>query len=916
MQNEVNLPLVEDTDITDADTTSADTDNPSPVKRGKLSRVKYLLWCFCLPAALMWVIYIAMNVYPFGEESVLVLDLNGQYVYYFEALRRLLLGEGSFLYSFSRTLGGEFLGIFAYYLASPFSFIVALFPREMITEALLTMFLLKTGLCGLTIGIYLHKTRPGRPVAVVIFSTMYALCAYAVVMQHNTMWIDNMIFLPLILLGIEEMIRFGKYKLFVISLSLAVFSNFYIGYMMCIFVAVYFFYYYFSRTPEERNSLGLSHHFWSSLFRICLYSVIVLCICSAILLPAYYSLTFGKTTFSTPNFELKQKFDFLDMLSKMYFGSYDTVRPAGLPFLYTGMLTFILLPLYFLAPHIRLREKVATGFLVVFFIIGFNASTLDLIWHGFQLPNWLNYRQSFMLCFIFLVMAYKAFEGLRVIGYRYAIASTGAIAALLIVMQKIGYKNLPDFTAVWPSLAFLVLYLFMLRACTAENKNTRQTASLVLAILVSLEMFCAGLANTTALDTDVIYSSRTSYRSFIDRVQPIADDVKEMDTSFYRMEKTVHRKTNDNLSLGMRGISNSTSTLNAKVVALMKGMGIASKAHWSKYVGGTPVFDSLMNIKYVIAEDVNTVSPLYEEVLRDEENTLSVYENPHVLSLAFGVSPDAADFLFDDTRFDSPFVRMNYLITALLGEDEVVEIFREAHLTDTKYTNCTTSSVAGHRKIVPKDSSTSATVRYTVHIDSEDLLYCYIPSDYPREVELKVNNISVGRHMGNETHAIKLLGFYNAGDDITVSATLKDKDLYIATGASYFYYFDEELYLDAMARLSNSPFTIESYTEDSFTGTLHVEEGQELIYTSIPYDAGWVVTVDGAVVETEEIAGALLAFRTTAGDHTLEMKYRPDCVKYGTYLCLTGLVAFAAICVGEWALKKKKSKHPIERTAI
>ena len=305
MQNEENMSLPADNPCP-----QVHEDIPAEKKKAsfweKFSSVKYLLWCFFLPAALMWVIYIAMNVYPFGEESVLVLDLNGQYVYYFEALRRLLHGEGSFLYSFGRALGGEFLGIFAYYLASPFSFIVGLFPKEMITEALLTMFLLKTGLCGLHFGIYLHKTRDRNPVAVVIFSTMYALCAYAVVQQHNTMWIDNLIFLPLILLGIEEMIRFGKYKLFVVCLSLALFSNYYIGYMMCIFVAVYFFYYYFSRTPEERNPHGVQHHFLRSFGRIAIFSLLVICICAAILLPAYYSLTFGKTTFSDPSFALTQ----------------------------------------------------------------------------------------------------------------------------------------------------------------------------------------------------------------------------------------------------------------------------------------------------------------------------------------------------------------------------------------------------------------------------------------------------------------------------------------------------------------------------------------------------------------------------------------------------------------------------------
>ena len=130
--------------------------------RSLLHERKYLGICFILPALIMWLIYICMKVYPFGNESVLVLDLNGQYVYFFEELKNILQGDGSFLYSFSRPMGGEFMGIFAYYLSSPFSVIVALFPDSMITEALLIMFLLKTGACGLTFGIFIHNTHKRR----------------------------------------------------------------------------------------------------------------------------------------------------------------------------------------------------------------------------------------------------------------------------------------------------------------------------------------------------------------------------------------------------------------------------------------------------------------------------------------------------------------------------------------------------------------------------------------------------------------------------------------------------------------------------------------------------------------------------------------------------------------------------------
>ena len=110
--------------------------------------------------------------------------------------------------------------------------------------------------------------------------------------------------------------------------------------------------------------------------------------------------------------------------------------------------------------------------------------------------------------------------------------------------------------------------------------DTAQTGALILAIVVLLEMFCGGLANMNSLDADVVISTRTSYRSFIDRVQPLVEEVQAQDSSFYRMEKTLHRKTNDNLTLGMRGLSNSTSTLNAKVIQFLNRAGLSSKSHW------------------------------------------------------------------------------------------------------------------------------------------------------------------------------------------------------------------------------------------------------------------------------------------------------------------------------------------------
>ena len=211
------------------------------------NQYSYLAVCFLIPFGIMLAMYLCRGLHPFGNGCVLVLDLNGQYVYFYEALREFIYGDTSLLYSFSRALGGEFLGIYAYYIASPLSWLVALFPEGRMLEALLLIFLLKTGLCGVTFGWYLHKTsRRVNKTYSFIFSTLYALCSYAIVQQHNSMWIDAMIWLPVLTFAIEELIKHRRYKLFVISLAITVMSNFYIGYMVCIYVALYFFFYYWS----------------------------------------------------------------------------------------------------------------------------------------------------------------------------------------------------------------------------------------------------------------------------------------------------------------------------------------------------------------------------------------------------------------------------------------------------------------------------------------------------------------------------------------------------------------------------------------------------------------------------------------------------------------------------------------------
>ncbi|MBO4220040.1 MAG: YfhO family protein [Clostridia bacterium] len=878
----------------------------------------YLIAAFTVPMVLMWLIYIGMEVFPFGENSVLVLDLNGQYVYFFEALRNIILNGGSLLYSFSRSLGGEFLGIFAYYVSSPFSLITVLFPAGAITEALLVMILLKCGSCGLTFGYYIHKTRHGfNRIATVMFSTMYALTSYAIVYQHNTMWLDCVIFLPLLSLGIENMIKYGKYKMFVICLALSVISNFYIGYMVCIYVVLYFFYYWFAHSKDGGNNpMSENHHFIKTFGRVALYSAIALGISAVIILSAYYSISFGKNTFSNPTYSFTQRYDLLDIITKLFPGSYDTVRPDGLPWIYCGVFSLLTVPLFFMSGKYSVRERIATGVLLLVFVFSFNIQAVDMFWHGLQRPNWLECRYSFMFCFIFLVAAVKGYETLKETKPKALLAISVVYMLLIFIIQKLDYSSMPDIESIWLTVVCVIAYF--IASYSFMHAQSENHATMVICVLICLEMFTAGLLNLIALDNDVHFSSRTSYVSNMEPWRAAFDKLKQYDSGFYRSEKTYHRKTNDAMALDINGLSNSTSTLNKDTLKLLERLGYCSKSHWSKYLGGTPVSDSLLGLKYILSD--SEMDEPFDLVFTTEGvkegQTIYAYSNSYALSLAAASSPMIKDLNPED--YYNPFELMNAMVGAMLGQKKPVQLFVPLQLKAVSDSNVTVGYVSGHKKYSADGSGGDARINYTFEVPEEEVqIYAYFASTYPREVDMKINGIASGTYFGNETTRIVKIGekgSYMAAvtNNIEITLVLKKDPVYMANNSGgYLYYLDEEVFKSVMPLLSECNYIIDpDYSEDHFRGKITTTVNKSTVYTSIPYDEGWNIYLDGEKVEIFKTVGALIAFDApTPGEHDLEMVYMPKQVKTGMIISAVSLAVFAALFALDTIIGRKNRKN-------
>lgn len=928
------------------DRKKADTEAP-PKKPGLFDRLdavlarydgSFLIWSFFLSAAVLLLTYVAIGVYPFGESSVLVLDLNGQYVQFFAGLRALLHGDGSLFYSFSRSLGGEFLGIYTYYLASPLSFIVALFPEKNILEALLVMFVLKGGIAGLSFGAFLHYTRRPPKTLTVGLSVLYALSSYVVVMQHNTMWIDGLMLLPLLILGLERLIKHRKPILYTVTLAVILLANYYIGYMICIFTAMYFFYYFLSKTGEEIDPRGEKHYFWASLLRVGVFTAIALAIAALLLLPAYYSLTFGKTDFSTGDFSFRTKFDIIDFLAKLFPGAYDTVRPEGLPWVYSGVLALILLPLYFIAGKIPTREKIASGGLLFLLFVSMYINTLDVLWHGGQAPNWLNYRYSFLFIFVVLLLSARAVTALRSVPPTAILAVCGTLFLLTVVLQKLGLaytangetrEFFDDLSGVWLTIGCLLIYGFLLLLLSGhEEKAPRfEVIAMLLVGVISLETLLNGVFYLRRQHEDVVISSYDSYHGFYDVYDDAFDHVKETDDSpFFRMDKTFQRTVCDSFVIGYKGLASSTSTLNASVVKLQHQLGMKANSHWTEATGSTVVTNSFLGVKYWVAKQGETVDPLYTEYHKTGEgDTATVtYKNPYALPLIFAsaglrelslaLPRDQVDYHYDDLtktwvlneEWDgtlwSPFTRMNAIYAALCGDD-TLSVYDPIPTTVTTKGGMDKEGITwSHAVYKCLSGNASARIVFTLKAPSDGSpVYCYFPTKYSREAQLYVNGERFGDVTFYPGHAniasVVSLGSFEAGETITVELSLGEgNEFYLVADTPYFCTVDEADLARATEILSRGGLTMSRADDDHFLGTLTAAEGFTSVQTTIPYDKGWRIYVNGEPTEGYVSADALLAFDLPeAGTYEIELLYRPAIYTVGLFTSIGGALLLAAV---------------------
>lgn len=842
-----------------------------------------------IPPAIFFAAYAIFGVAPFGEHSVLCLDLNAQYVYYFDYMYDVFAGKESIFYCWSGSLSGEFLGLFAYYLASPFNLIVWLFPRENITEGILAMQLVKCAAVSVSAMLMLKRRRGFSDYTAVLFSVMYALSGYFTAQSVNPMWLDGLIALPFVLTGVERVCDRRRFMLYALSLVYIFVANFYIGYMVGIFSAIYFVCYLASGKTVNKGFTG----YLKSVVLYGFSSVAGILSSCCIVLPVYKSLANGKLGFGTPDYTPKENFNLADCLIKLFPGTYDTIRPEGLPMLYCGTVALIFAAVYFTLRKIPLRERIAGGFLLGVMALSMYIKPVDMFWHGGQVPVWMPFRYSFIISFLMILFGAEAFERIssvrmKTLGTVFAVL----LGVLLLSDYNAGHERFD--TTLVIVIPLIALAVTAATAAAFKEHSRGYLARCLFAVLICGELLANTVVTLFKAHKDIYYSTRESYVNEIPPTRGISEQLHELDDGFYRTEKTYHRCVNDTMAARMYGMSHSTSTFNVKVIALLKKLGYGAREHYSRYDGATMLTDDIFGVKYILSKNP-ALLPYTDTVPVENEIGVTVYENTDVLPIAYladsglvGAKPGG------ELPFD---VQMN-LASLITGNTENIygRINNYSFNCDNINIGSTTDSHTSYKK---RNESSDAFIYYTLTAVHDGAVYMYLPTKYERECSLYVNDSYVKEYFCKENHSIAYVGTYSEGDSFTVKLKLRDDAVYVESAA--FFYLDGEA-LEAF----NAEVT-ERNRDTAVTRTggsslkIEVNAAEDCaLFTSIPYEDGWTAYIDGVERTVRStVDDTLLCLEIPEGRHTVELRFFPAGLKTGLMLTGSGVLMLVIMALAQ-----------------
>ncbi|MFV0250026.1 MAG: YfhO family protein [Bacilli bacterium] len=809
----------------------------------------FLILSFLLPFLVINFIAIFLNASYNSTYTLLVSDMQAQYVSLFSFLKRVFEGTESIFYSFSKGMGGSMLGTFAYYLSSPLNILIVFFKN--ISNFIIFLITLKISICGLTMFVYLKHKFNKSNIIILIFSLCYALCAYNINYYFNIMWLDGVFLLPLIALGIDKLTKNNKSLLYGISLFFALVSNYYIGYMLCIFSLIYFIYQFLIEYKSIENKT-------KQIINFIITSILSFLSSLFLLLPGILSLTSSNKDLSIlSDFNLVFNQNLLDIFSKTYFVSqnYENILNFNRANIYAGIFIIPLLYFYFINKKIKKMNKIYSLLVLFIIILSFSILNLNEIWHGFSMPIGFNYRYSFLFVFFIIILATESLLKIKHIKYKQYILFGLVYAILTYIISITNYSYLKD-VYLFISCGFMCFYLIIFYLIV-NNKKWK----IVLLLVVFIELLLNGYYTLK----DFELASNSDYISFSKTIGDEIENYIPKNSEFYRIEKNFTFSNNDPLLIGYSGVDEFLSTINKYKINFLQNNGLEGFDN-SVYFGNnsTPLLDSILGIKYYIDEEqyleYYKIDDFENPILPLKDN-INIYENKSSLNLGYMVDEGVLNITSPQTKDTNIFEYQNLILNKMLKEDN-------------NYFN--------HYKLTKVNDLT-----YQTYTDDNAYIYLYLSvNKSDKEANVFINQNRIKSFSKDQYVLVRIENKY-INQDVTFTVETEDENFFINN--IYAVSFNMDVFQDSINQLKQNQLEISKFTSTYILGTISSKESG-ILFTSILNDDGWSVFVDGKKVDIITILDAFIGIKLEEGIHSIEFKYQTPYLKLGIIISMLSIV--------------------------
>ncbi len=900
-----------------------------------LSRLKEKKWnfialAFVFPFVGMLFVMLISQYAPFGKYSMLYSDMYHQYFPFFLEFRESLLSGDSLLYNWSVGLGMDYLGLYAYYLASPLNLLSILVPKSWMLSYFSLLVPVKLSLASMFFAIFLKKIFHRDDLSITLFGCFYGLCAWALGYQWNIMWLDTFALLPLVILGMVSLLKERKFVLYCLTLFLSIWANYYIGLFTCIFVFLAFFCYEICRWPGAKR-------FLSDLATIAFFSLLAIGLTAILELPTLAALQNTQSSVNKiPNsFQLnitdddtwKGLLDAMRQVAGNMNGGLIPTFKEGLPNLYCGVLSTALAFVYLTCKQVRLRDKICCVVLLLFFNVSFIIRYLDYIWHGFHFTNMIPYRFSFLYSFVLLYMAYSAWIHREDFKLWQLIVS--AVLCIGILLCTNDYSD----AVFWAynGVALLLYFSTLIYAVYSQKKpeelpsaedrlcaepvsaqapaiNAKVASSQMLLAIMAVEL----ILNLVNFGVNFSGSNISNYPKGTYASAAVLDamEQREEDTLFYRAEATHTQTYNDGALNGYNGITTFTSSANVHVTEFMKALGYGAKNTYNRYSfeESSPVSNLFLGIKYMLERDGKVEeNPYFDEIT--SEGNVHLLENNAYLPLGFLANSQLLNVDFAKPGNGSVFDFQNRLMRQTVGmDDDVWYILPGSRLTiNGKGPTLNAQLRSGYCTYSTDDQKGTITYSYTA--DREGLMCVSLELS-------KKNNFSFwlnGTELYSETYSLPqslAVSMVRPGDVVEIELKCKanEKGNIKITSAI----LDETLFRQAYDILAASTLELTHFSNTHVEGKITCNR-DGVLYTSIPQNGNWYATVDGEPEEIVLIGDAMCGLILPEGEHTISLHYHNAAFSLGWKISLGCLLVLVGLYLAVYRPSFSKQKGKFER---